>query len=813
MLQNLTSDLRFAGRLLRKNPVFTAVAVIVIALGTGAVTTIYSAMNAIALRQLPATTDGSRLVGLRRTEANGRAGISASEQFVAHLRDRSRTLNDVAAWSRMSLALATGGGGEAHALNGNIVSGNFFSVLGVRPALGRFFLPEEDSIPLMHPVVVVSHAFWSSALGGDSAAVGRAATVNGHPYRIIGVAPPGFRGVFTPLKIDAWVPLMMHAQVRPTRGATEHTPWLWAFGRLADGVDHEAARRELHLLTAAYSAASGEPARYAANTSVSVAPLTGLPEDARSDFLGFMAVLLGAATLVLLIASVNVASMLSARAVARRGEMALRTALGAARGRLVRQLLTESVALFVMGAVGGVVVAWLATSAFERVYIPSSDGLSLELTPDPSVLAFALIVALATGIVFGLAPALQGAEKNITLRLRSESAAGGARRSFFGNALIVGQLALSLVLLVTAGLFMRALSYGARVDPGFERAGVLVMSFNSESWGYDSTRARAFYGAVRDRVAALPGVTAAAYSERVPLTLSNSADRVEIGAGDGTIDTVQIAFAKVTAGFFDVLRIPLLRGRAIAATDVASAPMVAVVNERFAQRYWPDGSAVGRTFGYRGRTATVVGIARDAKYASLTEPAAPFAYFSMDQMWQHRHSLLVLGTADPRQLAHGIQDAVREIDPALPRPAISTMLDETSIALFPQRVAAIVTAVLGGVGLLLATVGLYGIIAYSTSRRSKEIGIRMAIGARRADVLGMIVREGMRLAGTGVVIGLVLAAGATRLMMKFLFGVSPMDAVTFAGMSALFIGVALLASYLPARRAAAADPMSVLRSD
>jgi predicted permease len=811
LLQALASDLRYAGRMLRKSPVFTLVAVLIVALGTGAVTTIYSAMSAIVLRPLPGVTNGSRLVELRRVEASGRGDAATSREYYDHVAARSRALDGVAAWSRVQLSFAIDN--SAHALNGHVVSGNYFSVLGVRPALGRFFRPEEDSTPLTHPVVVVSHSFWTNGLAADSAIVGKRVMVNGGFYTVVGVASPEFRGVYTPLKIDAWVPLKMHEQLRPTRNASRHFTWLRLFGRLADGVSRDAATRELASLTSAYASGSDEPARARDDNSVVLTPLTGLPEDARGPFFGFMGVLFGAAALVLLIASVNVASMLSARAVARRREMALRTALGAGRGRLVRQLLTETVLLFLAGAAGGVLIAVLSTSAFERIVIPGGDGVALELSPDPSVLAFAVLVSLATGVVFGLAPALQGVERNITTRLRSESANSSTRRSFVANGLIVGQLALSLVLLVAAGLFLRALSFGARLDPGFDRAGVTVASFNSESWGYDSIKARPFYAALQQRVEALPGVTAAAYSERVPLTLSNSADNFVLPAAGGGVDTVTVAFAKVTAGFFDVLRIPILRGRGIAASDNATSPMIVVINERFAERYWPDGSAVGRTIGYRGRTATIVGIARNANYASLSETMAPYAYFPMDQMWQHRQSLLVRSTADPAQLARAIQDAVRAVDPALPPPAVSTMIQETSIALFPQKVAAIVTAVLGGIGLLLATVGLYGVIAYSTSRRSKEIGIRMALGARSRDVLGMIMREGMRLAGAGVLIGLVLAAAATRLLMKFLFGVSPADAMTFAGMSALFIAIALLASYLPARRAAAADPMRVLRAD
>jgi predicted permease len=814
MLATLMSDLRFAGRMLRKSPVFTVVAVLVISIGTGAVTTIFSAMNAVVLRPLPGAADATRLVGLQRTRAEGRGSLSASYGFYEHLRDRSRTLGGVAAWSKADLSIAAGG--EGHAAAGNIVTGNYFSVLGVRPALGRFFLPDEDRTPLSHPVVVVSHAFWMSTLGADSAIVGRAISVNGHPYTVIGVAPAGFRGVFTPLRVDAWVPLMMQQQLRPGRDLAD-APWLRVFGRLADGVGRDAAHRELQGLAAQWAAQATEPADFRDFSALRVSALTGLPDDARGAFLGFMSLLLGAAGLVLLIASVNVASMLSARAIARRREMAVRTALGAGRWRLVRQLLTETLALFVLGAVGGVYLAVHATRALERIPVPSDAPVALELSPDTRVMAFALLVALATGLVFGLAPALRASRRNITARLREDSAASGTRRGLLGNTLIVGQLAFSLVLLVAAGLFMRALADGQRVDPGFEPAGVATVALNAESWGYDSTRAQEFFGLLRERAAALPGVTAVSYTAVLPLSMTSMGDRVRpTDADPGALDragNVVVEYNNVDTDYFTALRIPMVRGRPFAAQDDARAPRVAVVNETLARRLWPDGSALGRTFTHGGDQVTIIGVARDAKYDMLSEDTPMFVYYPLGQKWQPGRTLLVRTAADAAALAPALTEVVRSLDPGLPRPDVITMEQATSVVLLPQRVAALVTGVLGAVGLLMATVGLYGLIAYSVNRRTREIGVRVALGARRSDVLGLVVREGMTLTFTGVTIGLVLAAAATRLMARFLFSVNPLDALTFAGMSVVFIVVSLVASWLPARRAAAADPVAALRTD
>ena len=814
MMQSLATDLRYAGRMLRRSPVFTIVAVVAVSSGTGAVTTIFSAMNAVVLRPLPGATDGDRLVGILRTNEEGSEGMQGSYAYYRHIRENAHSLDGVAAWSKASLTIADRGAG--HAVDGNIVSGNYFSVLGVRPALGRFFLPDEDVVPMARPVVVVSHGFWTTQLGADSSVIGRPVKVNGHPYILIGVAPAGFRGVFTPLRIDAWVPLMMQAQLRPGRDL-EESVWLWMFGRLTDGAHRAGARAELEALTASHAREAPDRRSRQLYDHVQMSALTGLPEDARKAFLGFMGLLLAASALVLMIASVNVASMLSARALSRRREMALRTALGAGRRRLVRQLLTETLLLFVLGAVGGVVVAWFATAAFERMRVPGNVTVALELSPDFRVLSFALLLSLVTGIVFGLAPALQAARRDIMSRLREDSAATGTRRSFVGSALMVGQLAFSLVLLVAAGLFLRALERGAGVDPGFRTSGVVTAWFNAESWGYDETRARTFYTELRARLERLPGVTAVSYAGVLPLTLSGSADDIRLdgttAATDDEHDRVRVQVTAVDEGYFEVLQLPIVSGRAFRAADDARAPRVAIVNETLVRRHFPDGNALGRTFGYRGEAVTIIGVARDAKYQSLSEEVPPFAYFPIAQIWRADQALLVRSAGNAASLAPGVIEAVRAIDPALPRPAVRTLEHETSIALLPQRVAATVTGALGLVGLLLATVGLYGMMAWSVGRRTREMGVRVALGARQSDVLGMIVSEGMRLAVVGVCIGLILAAATTRLLSKFLFSVSPLDAITFIGMSVVFVVVALVASYLPARRAAAADPMSSLRAD
>ena len=828
MLQSMLRDLRFAVRMLRKSPVFSVVAVLVIAIGTGAVTTIFSAANAIALRPLAGVSDVSALVEVHRTQADGTTDGTGwdwgSYPYYRYLRDgaAARPVADVAAWAMMPLTISTGS--ESVAVQGTIASENYFRVLGVRPTLGRFFTPDEGGTPGAHPVVVVSHEFWTTQLAGDSGVIGRTVRLNGHPVTVVGVAPLRFHGVYAPLRTDAWVPLAMQPQL--SRGGdllTNPGPtWLQLFARVQNGVAPDAVQRELSRRTAQWVAEGNEPADHRRYTAVRVTPLSSLPSDVHGRVLGFMALLLGASGLVLLIASANVAAMLLARAVARRRETAVRLALGATRGRLVRQLLTESLLLYGLGAAGGVLVAVNATRLLARLPMPGDTPFALDLLDlslDARVLAFTLVVSLATGVAFGLVPALQSTRVDIGGRLRSDTAGAGSRRSTAQRVLITGQMAVSFLLLVAAGLFLRALDRGQRVDLGFDPSNVAVAGLAVRTYGYDDAKARLLYRSVRDAIARRPGVVAVSYTGVLPLTSETVNNRADLWVDGSAVPPASergtpVSFGEVDAGYFEVVRTPIVEGRGFTAHDDARAPRVAVVNQAFARRFWPTG-AVGRTFRRGDRTITVVGVARDAKYARLGEELQPFVYFALEQAAApaSHAELLVRTSGDPTRLAPAIREAVRDFDPLLPAPAVTTLGDTIGGVLLPQRVAALVTAVLGSVGLLLAAVGLYGIVAYLVGQRTREIGVRVALGAGRGDVLRLVVGEGMRPVAVGVALGLLLAVGATRLLTAFLFGVSPLDVVAFAGGAAVLTAVALAASYLPARHAAATDPVGALRAE
>jgi len=814
MAQALMQDLKFTVRMLRKNLGSTVVAVAIIALGTGAVSTIFSVANAIVLRPLPGVTTPSALAIIERTQPTG-GSLSASYPYYKHIAANSRTMQ-IAAWSMIQLTMSTGG--EGVSALGNIVSGNYFDVLAVRPAIGRFFSADETSVPNAHPVVVVSHAFWERQLSGDSSTVGKTILVNGSRYTLVGVAPEHFSGIYPVLRTDVWAPLMMQAQLR-ARGSLDNagSAWLELFGRIAPSSSRSEARVEIAALSKQFATAptSAEPTALARFTSANLYPASGLPVDAAQAVAGFFGVLLALAGLVLLIASVNVATMLLARSVVRRREIAVRLALGAARGRLIRQLLTESVTLFLLGGATGTLIAVWGTRLLGRIDLPVDVPIALDLAPDLRALTVTMIVALLTGIGFGLAPALQASRLDFATTLRGDTSGGGRIRSRLRSSLIVGQVALSLVLLSASGLFVRALDRGRRIDPGFDVNNVATTALNVGTAGYNDARARTFYRELAARLAAMPGVSAVGYARVLPLSMNNTGVDISIdeyappGKSPGADFSVLID--DIDEGYLAVTRMPVVAGRNIRATDDSTAPRVAIVNRAFADHFWTGRDPIGRTFHLNRNTVTVVGVVPDSKFSKLNAAPEPFMYLPIAQHFDAGTNLLVRTAGDPANIFAAIRREIRALDPQLPAPTLTTLRQATSVSLLPQRVAVAVTGVLGLLGLLLAAVGLYGVLAFSAAQRAAEIGIRLALGALRTDVVRLVVGEGMRLVGIGMAAGLALSLLATQALKPFLFGVSPLDPVTFVVIGATLASVALFASYLPARRAASADPASSLR--
>lgn len=818
MLHSIVDDTRYALRFLAKTPVFTAVAVFVIALGTGAVSTIFSVANGVLIRPLPGIAEPRELAYIGRTGASGDGSLSASYIYYEHLAKNSRTMNGIAAWSMVELTVRAKH--EPRTASGNIVSGNFFDVLGARPFLGRFFNREESSVENAYPVMVVSHAFWRRELNADSNAVGQTVNMNGRPYTVIGVATPRFTGLYPILRTDVWVPIMMHSHLRGRIGELRNpnTAWLELIGRVKGESSVSQAKAELSLLTTQYAAGERSLApEFASMNRANVVGWTGLPVGASSAISLFLALLLGVAGFVLLIASINVASMLLARSVSRRREIAVRLALGAGTTRLTRQLLTESLVVFMLGGTAGVAVALLGTRMLSQIELPVDVPLSLDMAPDFRVLAFTLSVAFVTGIVFGLAPALRSTRLDLNSTLRSEGGSAGRARSRLRSALIICQVAFSLVLLAAAGLFTRALDKGKSVDVGFDAQNVVTAAVNVSIAGYDSTRARLFYNQLATALRERNGVEAVGYARILPLSMSSMGTSISMPGvkppGESSGAEVNIAMNMVGTGYFDAMKLPVVEGRDFTANDIAGAPRVAIVNQNFARTHLGGKSPIGRTFTLDGNTVTIVGVAKDSKYKDLSETIAPFLYLNSMQSSPSGMMLMVRSALDQTTVANLVRGEIRTLDANLPTPVMSTLSQATAVTLLPQRAAAGVTAVLGALGLALAAVGLYGALAFSTAQRTREMGVRLALGASPSDLRRMVVGEGMRLVGIGAGIGLVLAIAGSRALVPFLFGLSPLDPYAFLFTTGTLVVAAMLASYLPARRAAAADPMTSLRQE
>jgi predicted permease len=819
MLDALLNDARYAARMLRKNPVFTAVAVAVVAIGIASVSAIYTVADAVVLRPIPGVRDPGGMVTIERAQGTGHGSITASYPYYRQLVALSRTMSGIAAWDMITVTVSTGDAGTV--AQGNLVTGNYFSVLGVRPQLGRFFAADEDSVPLSRPVLVLSHDYWKRRFDADSAIVGHQILVNGRQFAVIGVAPAGFSGLFPAIRTDVWVPMMMQPVVRPSEGNLLNevmSGWLQLVGRIAPGSSRAAARAELLHITQQYAATDEAPLLRGAPPfdGLRLTGLSGLPGDAVTPVLAFFAVLLVLSALVLLIASVNVMGMLLVRAVARRREMAVRIALGAGRGRLLRQLLTESVVLFAMGGALGLLLARAATGLLARIPLPNEVALSIDLGLHSRTLLVTLGITLLTGIVFGLAPALRASRTDLTLTLRSDTAGSGRARSRLRTALVAAQISASLMLLTASGLFVRALARGHQVDPGYDISHIGTVAMDVSRSGYDSTRARLFTQQLGDQLRAIPGVTAVGWTRNLPLSMNTSAFGVKVPGyqAPGSSDNeLTVNFVTVDPGYFATLHLPVPEGRGIRPTDDAAAPRVVVISRTFAETAWPGKSAVGQSLLLDGENTSVVGIAPDVKFGKLDEPRAPFMYLPLAQHWTSGLTLMVRTTGDPALLAQPIRDAMHRLDPTLPAPVLATLEQSAAVVLLPQRVAAMVTSALGLAGLLLSTIGLYGVVAFSAAQRGREMGIRQALGASRFNVLSLVVGEGMRVVAIGLGVGLLLSLLMTRALAPFLFGVSPLDLVTFATGVTILAAAAFVASWLPARRVARVDPMVALRQE
>jgi predicted permease len=836
-METFLQDLRYGARMLLKKPGFTLIGVVTLALGIGANTAIFSLVNATLLRQLP-VSDPEELVYLFTGNPDNPFNVSSYPDY-AELRDQNQVFTGLLCAGGIAASLNTDdAAAQAETVTGLVVSGNYFDLLGVNAEVGRTFSADEDQTPGAHPVVVISRRLWQSRFNGRTDIIGHQIRLNGNNFTIIGVAPSDFNGTETGILRDIYVPMMMQAVVRPPRGgySGEMNPdllkvrgnrWLRIVGRLKPGITEQQAQAELAVIM------SQQAQAYPDTNANRIATLTPLDEgdpQQRGQLVFVARLLMGVVGIVLLIACANVANLLLARASSRRKEIAVRLALGASRFRLVRQLLTESLLLSVSGGLLGTLLAWWITDLWKAS--PPPPG-ALPVNPDFNldwrVLVFTLLLSLLTGIVFGLAPALQASRPDLVHALKDEARGADPQRAFnLRGALVIAQVALSLVLLIGGGLFLRSLWRAHQIDPGFDADRILTAPVTVNLLRYTSTQGREFYRQVVERVNALPGVESASLARSIALSGGSSVRglliegrqapdnilRSDNTGGAATDNPNVINVNTIGLNYFQTMGIDLLRGRDFTEYDTADKPGVVIVNETFAARYFAGEDATGKRLsvrGQRGPWLEIVGVVRDSKYLTIGEPAIPFAYLPLAQNHETGMVLLVRAKGDPASLAGTVRGEIQSLDRNLPVPGIAPMNELLSASLYPARMGAILLGAFGLLALLLAAVGLYGVMSFSVARRTREIGVRMALGAQQWNVLRLVLKEGMTLVSVGVVLGVLGAAAATRILASFLYDVSTLDAATFAAIPVLLALIALLACYIPARRATKVDPMVALR--
>lgn len=815
------ADLRYAVRQLAKAPGFTLVAVLSLALGIGANATVLTWIDNLVMRPLPGVPDQESLVILT-TSQSGRMWDTASLPDIRDIAAQSEIFAGVSGSQQTPASFTADERNEW--LYGQIVTANFFAVMGVQPLLGRTFLPAEDLKPGGHPVLVISERLWRRRFAASPAVLGKTVDLNRHGFTIVGVAPASFQGDTAALQCDFWAPAMMHREVaysglEANAILQRYSRWHHTYARLQPGVTVARARAALDALSLRLEQAHPDTNR---EIRFHAWPLWQATYGAQQIFRPVFGLLLAASLGVLLIVTANLASLLLARAAARRREIAIRLAVGASRGRLIRQLLTESLLLAVAGGLLGLLLArWLV--GLVTFFTPPTPQLPINIALDVSwrTLGLTLALTLGAGVVFGLAPALQSLRARLTDALKDGGrTAGGLAAHRTRRLLVVAEVALAVALLIGAGLCLQGLRQARQVDPGLDPRGVLLAGLRVGMNGYNRDTAPEFYRQLRDRIAALPGVESVGLANWFPLGFEDTGT-ANIGIpGQPTRTGEQLNFrlAVVSPGYFRTLGIPLVAGRDFTARDDPTAPRVVIVNETLALRFWPGREAVGRTLRIDGRERTIVGVAKAGKYRALNDAPECFLYLPNDQArWALDLGLCIRATGGTTgsalALTRLVQREIHSLDPNVTLWVTLPLENYVQAAAMTQRIASTLLTVLSSVALLLAAMGVYAVMAYAVSQRTQEFGVRLALGASTRRLLWQVGQQGLVLAATGAGLGLGLAFAVTRLLTNFLYGVSPFDPVTFAGVPLLLAVVALLACWLPARRAARVDPMVALRTE
>jgi predicted permease len=825
-MRTLIQDLRFSFRLLAKSPGFAAVAVLTVGLGIGANSVIFNLVNLLFLRPLPVERS-EELVFVYNQVPNAPYPYDLSYPDYVDYRDTNQAFSGLTAYKPRAFNLSSGGTNER--VYGEIVTGNYFDVLGVQAVEGRTFLPEEDEVPGRNPVVVVSHSFWENRFGATPDIVGETLRLNGVSFNVVGVAPEGFNGLFMVGFTPAlWVPTMMAEAVTPGSGREmldlRDRRWLRVVGRLDSGVSIDRAESAMTTLAQQLELQYPESNK---GVGIQLFPeREARPAPGSTGLLAFaMAVFMALVGMVLLIACANVANLLLARATGRSREIAMRLALGASRWRLIRQMLTESVVLALLGGVAGLLIAIWGGRVLAGIPLPTDIPFLFDLTPDARLLTFTFVLSFMTGVVFGLAPALRWSRPDLVPALKGEGtgSAAGSSRSRLRNALVVAQVAVSLVVLVGAGLFLRSLQNAYEIDPGFEPDNMLLLSLDPTLNDYDVTKREQFFQRLAERAESLPEVESVSYAGPILLDFIAESVGIVIEGRETRAEEeeINILYSLVGPDYFDTMKTSIVRGRGFDEQDRPSAPPIVIVNETMAERYWPGEDALGKRVRLTGPMAKreperalmeVVGIAADGKYRSLGENPTAYLFLPMYQRpTSNAVTLLARTSVDPLRSAGPLRGEIRALDENLPVFNIKTMHEHMNSTLLGAKIAAGVVGTFGLLGLVLAAVGIYGVLSYAVSQRTREIGLRLVLGAKRFDTIKLVVGQAVLLTSAGMAIGLAGAFGLSRIASNLLYGVSATDPVIFATVSAILVGVSIIAAVVPTWRAMRVDPIVALR--
>jgi len=818
-MNNLLKDLRYAIRMLIKTPGVTLVAVITLALGIGANTAIFSSVSAFTSRPLPVPKPDQLIRPVEIAEDRGTADNFSYPDFVDY-RNQSTVFSGLCAEDMVQVAIDTQEQNDV--IWGQIVSGNFFDMLQIKPFMGRAFAPDEDGAPGAHPVVVLGHSLWQRRFASDPNIVGKTLRLNNRQFQVIGVAPESFKGTKFGLSMDFWAPMAMVGELSGSADllTSRDSHWLTILGRLKPGVGVSQASAEMNAISLRLNQAYMDERSNNTQAKV-VTEIDGRWGEAATVIKTGGMLAMAIVALVLLIACANVANLLLARAAARRKEIGIRLALGASRARLIRQLLTESLLLSLIGGGLGLLLANWMTDLMQG-FIPVLQYNVVEdfFALDSRALMFTLVISVATGIVFGLAPAWNSSNPDVVPVLKGGSGIvekGRTRRVTLRSSLVVAQVALSLVVLVCAGLFIKSFRKAQQMDPGFDTKNAVLMTLNPPLVGYDNDRTRNFYQQITERARSIPGVEAVALTRLMPLGDSSNSNGPVLKEGEtlarGSAGR-DITTNVISPDYFKAMQIPIMEGRDFDDRDREKTQRVVIVNQRMAQVLWPNESAVGKRI-FIGADShdplEVVGVVKTGKYRTLAEDPRMFFYYPLSQRRPGIMTMVMRTNGDPRNFVGALRHEVQQLDRAVPMSAVKTMEQHMTWPLWGPSLAATLALAFGVIALLLSSIGLYSVMAYVVSQRTKEVGIRMALGASRHDVLKMITSQGMRLAIVGAGLGLVLALLLAKVMSSLLIGVSGYDITTFVIVAVVLSVVAFVASYLPARRATKVNPLIALR--